>query len=169
MGFVTDFFSLQPSSLPSSTSSFKPSFEPSILASLMPSTCTPCDDEPTRGMKEKDKKCSEIPNIEERCGKNSWKDEKYCAQTCFNAGEPYEGMFCCSESPSVVPSTSSSSVQSVIPSSKPSLQPSSQPSSTSSLKPSFEPSILASLMPSTCTSCDDEPTRGMKEKDKKCS
>merc|ERR1712187_918046 len=118
---------------------------PSSKPSLKPSTCSPCDDEPTRGMKEKDNKCSEIVNIEERCRKNSWKNNKYCAQTCFNAGEPYEGMFCCSESPSVVPSTFSSSVQSGIPSSKPSLKPSS------------------------CTPCDDEPTRGMKEKDNKCN
>uniref|UniRef100_A0A7S4M6J5 Chitin-binding type-4 domain-containing protein n=1 Tax=Odontella aurita TaxID=265563 RepID=A0A7S4M6J5_9STRA len=61
--------------------------------------CTVCDNVSTRDMTENGVDCISFDNLEAMCTKDgNWLMNRFCRQSCFNAGYGYEGDSCCAES-----------------------------------------------------------------------
>jgi len=64
---------------------------------LTMNTCTACNNIPTQWMTDNGQTCdSGTWMIENRCNDSSdWKNNKYCQQSCYDAGRGYDGDNCC--------------------------------------------------------------------------
>jgi len=117
-------------------------------------SCIICTDVGTGWMVNHGEDCPSSELIASKCNQNAnWVQNKYCRQSCFNAGFGYPGDMCCqTASPSVVPSASPSATPSLTPSSLPSASPSTEPSQT----------------PEGCVICDDVGTGWMVNHKEEC-
>jgi len=61
------------------------------------SSCIPCSDEETPGMKRSDKDCASLKTkaLDKRCIKANWKKKKFCQLSCFLSDNGYDGDNCC--------------------------------------------------------------------------
>merc|ERR1711897_91037 len=81
---------------PPSDSTSIPTKAPVSQSPTLPA-CIVCDDEPTSGMKNKGKSCTDI-NLKKKCNKNaSWIKKGYCQLSCYNEGLGYVGDVCCTD------------------------------------------------------------------------
>ena len=72
----------------------------STLSNIDNGTCIECTDEESPWMVENVKDCTSSNLIDTRCNKdNRWESNKYCQQSCSDAGYGYIGDFCCSTPP----------------------------------------------------------------------
>jgi hypothetical protein len=113
-----------PTSIPTSSSptmkpSRVPSARPSTEASSSPSNtnldensnCVRCEDEVTPWMQENSKTCADWHLTAERCSTAYWLDKHFCAQTCAEKGQAYEGTNCCvQEEENLTPDTTTNCV-----------------------------------------------------------
>merc|ERR1712060_358703 len=134
-----------------------PTKAPTDASSPPSPSCTICDDEPTKGMKNKGKSCTDI-NLKKKCNTNaSWIKKGYCQLSCYNEGLGYDGDVCCTGDSTSTPTKAQASQS-------PSLSP---PSDSTSI-PTEAPVSQSPTLPA-CIVCDDEATNGMKKKGKSCS
>eukprot|EP00930_Biecheleria_cincta_P022862 TRINITY_DN16606_c0_g2_i1.p1 TRINITY_DN16606_c0_g2~~TRINITY_DN16606_c0_g2_i1.p1 ORF type:complete len:578 (-),score=78.76 TRINITY_DN16606_c0_g2_i1:9-1598(-) len=82
-----------------------PSLPPSPVPSLPPSppSCVPCDDRPSQYMISHGLKCSTwLWAHHNMCISDAiWRQDRYCAWSCFTNGNGYEGDPCCPDGPHV--------------------------------------------------------------------
>jgi len=119
-----------------------------------------------------DKYCDSWGLIPYRCTDQSsyytfWAREKFCQQSCFDAGHPYPGDECCP------PTAAPSSAPTPAPTSDPSGEPSHVPSPSPTLHPSPSPTSKptpAQVVPDnrSCIQCHDKRTPWMIANDKYC-
>merc|ERR1712187_1007826 len=58
--------------------------------------CTACNDKESSWMKQQGHDCTTSDQIQKKCNKDSgWMTEKWCQQSCFDAGFGYPGDNCC--------------------------------------------------------------------------
>ena len=131
-----------------------------------------------------DKYCDSWSIIPYRCTEQSsyykfWAQEKFCQQSCFDAGHLYSGEECCPPTPA--PTTAPTPAPSSKPSEEPSYVPTSRPSTDPSQAPSPSPTEHPSPSPTTrptspqiepdirrCIECHDKRTPYMVANDKYC-
>jgi len=84
---------------------------PSASPTQIPGTnCERCDDVGNGWMIAVGNECPSSYLLEKRCNKSTaWIKNKYCRQSCYEAGYGYPGEECCTASPTTSPSTASAS------------------------------------------------------------
>lgn len=102
-----------PSPDPTAHPSTSPTSKPTP-AKIVPDnrSCIECHDKRTPWMEMNHKYCDSWSLIPYRCTEQSsiytfWAQERFCQQSCFNAGHPYPGDLCCPPTPAPTPAPTS--------------------------------------------------------------
>ena len=173
----------EPSLMPSPAPTSKPT-SPSPQIDSNDKGCIECHDKRTPWMVMNDKFCDSWALIPYRCTEQSpyytfWAKEKFCQQSCFDAGHRYSGEECClptpahTTAPTPAPSSEPSEEPSHVPTSRPSTDPSQAPSPSPTEHPSPSPTTRptpAEVEPDnrSCIECHDKRTPWMVANDKQC-